>query len=102
MSRPVVATFTHPTSSMSCPPDPLGFRPNAEDILGPSATGYVPLYESDAGTDEVRARFRDLFPALSVELPVDGKPAMRAGAVYTTSACATVDDAATIDRKSVV
>ncbi len=83
---------------MSCPHDPLGQRPDAADFLGSTATGYALLRPDDASTDEVRARFRDLFPALSVEIPVGDEPPMRAGAVYSDTDCTMVHEADTIAR----
>jgi|GEM_PF-3192526 len=65
---------------MPCTPVPPILRPDATDLIGPGATGYARLRDADGG-DEIRARFRDLFPALSVELPVGDAPAMLSGPV---------------------
>jgi len=61
--------LTRPISDGLQPPAPG--RPNAADFLGPTATGFVPLQPTDGGASDVRARFRDVFPALNAEIPVN-------------------------------
>ncbi len=91
---------------MPCNPTPSSDRPNAADFLPAGAPGYVVLRPADTGGAERKARWRDIFPALSVEIPVgrtangDDFAPMIAGPVYdeTDISCGTVDYAATIAR----